>query len=82
MADKLSSSPVWPTIAVKDLKRSRDFYEGILGYQPMPMMENNDEAIAYKGAGSTGVLIYPPRKMPPPTRLPTPAGGSTISMAV
>ena len=58
MADKLSSSPVWPTVAVKDLKRSRDFYEGILGYQPMPMMES-DEAVAYKGTGGTGVLIYP-----------------------
>jgi catechol 2,3-dioxygenase-like lactoylglutathione lyase family enzyme len=56
MSDKLSKSPVWPTLAVKNLKKSRDFYEGILGYTPM--MES-DEAIAYKGDDNTGLTIYP-----------------------
>jgi catechol 2,3-dioxygenase-like lactoylglutathione lyase family enzyme len=56
MADKLSRSPVWPTLAVKNLKKSRDFYEGILGYKPM--MEAED-AVTYKGEGDTGLTIYP-----------------------
>ena len=55
MADNLSNKPVWPTLAVKNLKRSRDFYEGILGYKPM--MEAED-AVTYKGTGGTGLLIY------------------------
>lgn len=56
MADKLSSAPVWPTLAVKDIKKSRDFYEGILGYKPM--MES-EEAVSYQGNGGTGLTIYP-----------------------
>jgi len=56
MADKLSNAPVWPTLAVRDLKKSRNFYEGILGYKPM--MESG-EAVAYKGEDNTGLTIYP-----------------------
>lgn len=56
MADKLSKAPVWPTLAVKDLKKSREFYETVLGYQPI--MEA-DEAVTYRGTGGTGLLIYP-----------------------
>lgn len=56
MADKLSNAPVWPTVAVKDLKKSRDFYETILGYKPM---WESEEAVAYKGEDNTGLTIYP-----------------------
>lgn len=55
MADKLSSSPVWPTLAVKDLKHSREFYEQILGYTPM--MES-DDTITYQGNSGTGLIVY------------------------
>ena len=56
MAEKLSNLPVWPTLAVKDLSRARKFYEDVLGYEPM--METAD-AVGYKGADSTGILLYP-----------------------
>jgi catechol 2,3-dioxygenase-like lactoylglutathione lyase family enzyme len=56
MAETLSSCPVWPTLAVKDLARARKFYEQTLGYKSM--MES-DDAVTYKGADGTGLTIYP-----------------------
>jgi catechol 2,3-dioxygenase-like lactoylglutathione lyase family enzyme len=55
MAEKLSKSPVWPTLAVKDLKASKEFYEGTLGYEVMMEDEHN---VAYRGAEGTGLNIY------------------------
>jgi catechol 2,3-dioxygenase-like lactoylglutathione lyase family enzyme len=43
------------TLAVSDLQRARDFYEGKLGLKPVPEPEG---AVVYR-AGSSTVLVYP-----------------------
>nr|WP_300144100.1 VOC family protein [Propionicimonas sp.] len=44
-----------PTLAVKDLQRARDFYEGVLGFSPQGDVP---EGVLYK-AGSGYFLVYP-----------------------
>ncbi len=43
------------TIAVKDLKAARKFYEGTLGLKPTPSEES--EALSYR-SGNSGLLVY------------------------
>ena len=43
------------TLAVSDLARSRQFYEGVLGIQPR---RDGPEGVVY-GAGSSSFLVYP-----------------------
>ena len=43
------------TLAVKDLDRAREFYEGVLGFAPRPEVP---EGVLY-GAGSGAFLVYP-----------------------
>ncbi len=43
-----------PTLAVKDLGKAREFYEGVLGLEPGPDMPGG---VAYK-AGSGGLFVY------------------------
>jgi catechol 2,3-dioxygenase-like lactoylglutathione lyase family enzyme len=43
------------TIAVKDLKAAKKFYEGTLGLKPSPSPES--EALNYR-SGNSGVLVY------------------------
>jgi catechol 2,3-dioxygenase-like lactoylglutathione lyase family enzyme len=51
----LSNSPVWPTLAVKDLAGARKFYEATLGYQPLM---SGEEEVAYQGPGNSGLSLY------------------------
>ena len=44
------------TIAVKDLKAARKFYEGTLGFKPVP--SGQPEVANYKSGKST-ILVYP-----------------------
>ncbi|MCC6495093.1 MAG: VOC family protein [Propionibacteriaceae bacterium] len=44
-----------PTIAVKDLQRARDFYEGLLGFT---QQGDSPDGVVY-AAGSTSFLVYP-----------------------
>lgn len=43
------------TIAVKDIRAARKFYEGTLGFKPLPSQES--EVLNYKSGNST-VLVY------------------------
>jgi catechol 2,3-dioxygenase-like lactoylglutathione lyase family enzyme len=47
-----------PTVAVKDLKRARRFYEEVLGLKPSGVEES--DAIAY-GNGGSGLFVYESR---------------------
>lgn len=44
-----------PTLAVKDLQRAREFYEGVLGFTPNTEIA---EGVMY-AAGSSTFLVYP-----------------------
>ena len=44
-----------PTIPVKDLKSAREFYEGVLGYQPEGDVL---DGVLYR-SGSSSFLVYP-----------------------
>lgn len=44
-----------PTLAVSDVTRAKDFYEGLLGF---PVRQAGDEGVLY-GAGSGMFLVYP-----------------------
>lgn len=44
-----------PTLAVKDLQRARDFYEGVLGFAPKGDVPEG----VYYAAGSSAFLVYP-----------------------
>jgi catechol 2,3-dioxygenase-like lactoylglutathione lyase family enzyme len=55
MAGKVSESPVWPTLAVNNMKRAKEFYEGTLGYE---VMMEDDDNVAYRGAEGTGLSLY------------------------
>jgi catechol 2,3-dioxygenase-like lactoylglutathione lyase family enzyme len=49
-----------PTLAVSDLQRARDFYEGVLGFVPRDVPgEVPEEAGVLYGAGTGTVLVYP-----------------------
>jgi catechol 2,3-dioxygenase-like lactoylglutathione lyase family enzyme len=54
---KLSDGPVIPTLAVKDLKRAREFYEGTLGFKPGKDM--GEGGVIYKAGKETALLVYP-----------------------
>src|SRR5262245_19337417 len=43
------------TIAVKNLRRARDFYEGTLGF--LLLHEEGDEAVTYR-SGASELLVY------------------------
>lgn len=44
-----------PTLAVMDLQRAREFYEGVLGFTPKGDVPDG----VYYAAGSSGFLVYP-----------------------
>ena len=44
-----------PTLAVKDVQKARDFYEGVLGLSPS---EEPPEGVVYR-AGNSMFLVYP-----------------------
>lgn len=44
-----------PTLAVKDLQRARDFYEGVLGFTPGSDVADG----VFYSAGSGAFLVYP-----------------------
>ena len=46
------------TLAVTDLQRARDFYEGVLGVAPKIAPEEVPDGILY-AAGSSAFLVYP-----------------------
>ncbi len=54
LADKLSKKEVMATIAVKDIEKSRKFYEGKLGLKEV---EDMGEAVTYK-AGHANLVVY------------------------
>ena len=51
----LSDHPAVPTLAVSDLSRAREFYEGVLGFKPQG---EPAEGVMY-GVASGSVLVYP-----------------------
>lgn len=51
----LSDYPAVPTLAVSDLQRAREFYEGVLGLSPQG---EPAEGVMY-GVGSGAVFVYP-----------------------
>lgn len=51
----LSDFDPMPTLAVSDLRRARDFYENVLGYQPQG---EPAEGVTYKSGAGT-FLVYP-----------------------
>jgi catechol 2,3-dioxygenase-like lactoylglutathione lyase family enzyme len=51
----LETTDAMPTVAVKDLKVARKFYEGTLGLQPV---REDMGTVGYKSGNST-VLVYP-----------------------
>ena len=52
----LSESKVGATIAVSDMQRAREFYEGKLGLSPGPMDEG--AGVVYECGQGTTVLVY------------------------
>ncbi|HEX3174621.1 MAG TPA: VOC family protein [Solirubrobacterales bacterium] len=52
----LSDSRVGATIAVSDLGRAREFYEGTLGLSPGPM--NEEGGVVYVCGEGTSLLVY------------------------
>jgi catechol 2,3-dioxygenase-like lactoylglutathione lyase family enzyme len=44
-----------PTLAVTDLKRAREFYEGVLGFTPGPEVADG----VFYAAGSGSLFVYP-----------------------
>ncbi len=55
----LTNEEAVATIAVKDTKQARKFYEGTLGLQPVPAREE-DGVLSYKSGPST-ILVYESR---------------------
>jgi catechol 2,3-dioxygenase-like lactoylglutathione lyase family enzyme len=51
----LRDSRVQPVVAVSDLARARDFYEGKLGLEPL---EEEQEGVRYSCGGDTALFIY------------------------
>jgi catechol 2,3-dioxygenase-like lactoylglutathione lyase family enzyme len=52
----LSDHRVGATIAVSEMERAREFYEGRLGLSPGPM--NEPEGAIYECGGGTTLLVY------------------------
>jgi len=53
----LTNSPVTPTLAVTDLKRARDFYEGKLGLRPDASM-TDEMGVLYNAGEGTNLYLY------------------------
>jgi catechol 2,3-dioxygenase-like lactoylglutathione lyase family enzyme len=53
----LSDYAPMPTLAVSDMQAARAFYEGVLGFTPLPEGDTPD-GVAYT-AGSGSFLVYP-----------------------
>ena len=53
----LGDKSVAAALAVSDLQRARDFYEGTLGLRPT---HEDDGSVLY-GSGASAVLVYPSR---------------------
>ncbi len=53
----LNNSPVTPTIAVTDLKRAKDFYEGKLGLTEDSSM-SDDNGVLYNAGQGSKLYIY------------------------
>lgn len=53
----LNNSPVTPTIAVTDLKRAKDFYEGKLGLTE-DMSMSDDNGVLYNAGQGSKLYIY------------------------
>jgi len=51
----LKDSKVGTAVAVSDMSRAREFYEGKLGFEPG---EQNDEMATYECGGGTGLFVY------------------------
>jgi catechol 2,3-dioxygenase-like lactoylglutathione lyase family enzyme len=66
----LSDFPVGAVMAVSDLQRARDFYEGKLGLTPQG--DDSEEIVSYECGDGTGFSIY---------LSPDHAGKSTATMA-
>jgi catechol 2,3-dioxygenase-like lactoylglutathione lyase family enzyme len=66
----LSDSKVSPVMAVSDLQRAKDFYEGKLGLSPSG--DGPDEVVHFECGSGTGISIY---------LSPEHAGKSTATMA-
>ena len=56
----LASSPVAPTLPVKDLSRARKFYEDKLGFEPT---EVSSSGVLYKCGKGTSLFIYEAKDM-------------------
>ena len=52
----LGSARVQPTVAAADIERSREFYEGLLGCEPIMVSE---AGVAYRMGSGTGFFLYP-----------------------
>src|SRR5690349_14410204 len=51
----LASSPVYPTLAVSNIERARQFYEGRLGFEAEAVVEGT---VRYGCGGGTGLAIF------------------------
>jgi len=51
----LKDCKVGTAVAVSDMERAREFYEGKLGLEPG---EQNDEMATYECGGGTGLFVY------------------------
>ena len=51
----LSKQNVMATIAVRDLRKARQFYEDILGFEPVS--SENSETVVY-GSGQSSLVVY------------------------
>ena len=52
----LTDGHAWATIAVSDLDRARNFYQGTLGFKAS---REDDVGILYEAGGGTRFLVYP-----------------------
>jgi catechol 2,3-dioxygenase-like lactoylglutathione lyase family enzyme len=51
----LANAPVVPTLAVSDIDRARQFYEGKLGFEAEAVVEGT---VRYRCGGGTGLAIF------------------------
>jgi catechol 2,3-dioxygenase-like lactoylglutathione lyase family enzyme len=54
---RLSDCEVGAGIAVRDMKRARQFYEGVLGLKPGNV--GSDQGVSYVCGGHTAIHVYP-----------------------
>lgn len=53
-----SENPAAATIAVKDIKRAKEFYEKSLGLKPVDTGEGGEEGVLTYKSGGADVLVY------------------------